>query len=82
MGSSGDQRAFFDGAKFIKTAMQAGGSLDGAGGGRAGPVHTNDISGNGGSFVFGLKCEEPNMAKVLGLLDPLDSIIHKEISDG
>ena len=33
-------------------------------------------------FVFGLKCEEPNMAEVLGLLDPLDSIIGQEISDG
>ena len=62
--------------------MQAGWSLDEAGGRRAGPVHTDDISGNGGSFVFGLKCEEPTMANVLGLLDPLDSIIHKEISDG
>ena len=62
--------------------MQAGGSLDGAGGGRTGPVHTDDISGNGGSFVFCLKCEEPSMAKVLGPLDPLDFIIHKEISDG
>ena len=62
--------------------MQAGGSLDGAGGERAGHVHTDDISGNGGSFVFGLKCEEPNMAKVLGLLEPLeDSIIHKKISE-
>ena len=45
-------------------------------------MRTDDISGNGGSFVFGLKCKEPNMAKVLGLLDPLDSIINKEISDG
>ena len=42
-GSSGEQRAFFDGAQLIKTAMQAGGSLDGAGGERAGPVHTDDI---------------------------------------
>ena len=82
MGSSGEQRAFFDGAQLIKTAMQTGGSLDEAGDGRAGPVHTADISGNGGSFVFGLKCKEPNMAKVLGPLDPLDSILHKKILDG
>ena len=33
-------------------------------------------------FVFGLKCEEPNMAEVSGLLDPLDSIIDQKISDG
>ena len=45
-------------------------------------MRTDDISDNGGSFVFGLKCKEPNMAKVLGLLDPLDSIINKEVSDG
>ena len=62
--------------------MQAGGNLDGAGGGGAGPVDTDDISGNGGYFVYGLKCEEPNMAKVMGPLDQLDSIIHKKLSDG
>ena len=33
-------------------------------------------------FVFSLKCEEPNIAEVLGLLDPLDFIIDQKISDG
>ena len=52
------------------------------GGERAGPVNTDALSGNRGSFVFGLKCEEPNMSQVLGLLAPLKSIIYREISDG
>ena len=62
--------------------MQAGGNLDGAGSGCAGSVYTDDFSSNGGSFLFGLKCEQPNMEEVLGLLGPLDSIIDQEISDG
>ena len=80
--SSGAQRASSGGAQLLKTVMQAGGNLDGAGGGRAGSVYTDYLSSNGGSFVFGLKCEQPNMAEVLGLLDPLDSIIDQYISDG
>ena len=59
--------------------MQTGGSLDGAGGGRAGSVDTDDISGNGESFAFDLKREEPNIAEMLGLLDPLNSVICREI---
>ena len=60
-GSSRAKRAISGGAQLLKTAVQVGGNLDGAGGGRAGSVHTGDYSGNGGSFVFGLKCEQPNM---------------------
>ena len=81
-GLSGEQRASCGGAQLLKTTMQVGGSLDGAGNRRAGSVHTSDLSGNGRSFVFGLKCEEPNIAEVLGLLDPLDSIFDKKISGG
>ena len=79
--SSRAKRASSGGAQLLKTAMQAGGNLDGAGGGCAGYVHTDDCSGNEGCFVFCLKCEQPNM-ELLGLLDPLDSIIDQEISDG
>ena len=61
--------------------MPAGGNLDGAGGGCAGSVYTDDFSSNRGSFLFSLKCEQPNTAEVLGLLGPLDSIIDQEISD-
>ena len=60
-GSSRAKRASSGSAQLLKTAMQVGGNLDGAGGGRAGSVHTDDYSGNGGSFLFGLKCEQPNM---------------------
>ena len=52
------------------------------GGERAGPVDTDALSGKRRSFVFGLKCKEPNMSQVLGLLAPLKSIIYREISDG
>ena len=62
--------------------MQAGGNLDGARSGCAGSVYTDNFSSNGGSFLFGLKCEQLNMEEVLGLLGPLDSIIDQEISDG
>ena len=40
------------------------------------------LPATGGSFDFGSKCEKPNMAQVSGLLDPLNSIIEPEISDG
>ena len=48
-GLSGAQRA-----QLLKTAMQAGGNLDGAWGGRAGPVHTDGLSGQEG-FRFRFK---------------------------
>ena len=70
-GSSGAQRASSGGAQLLKTTMPAGGNLDGAGSGCAGSVYTDDCSSNGRSFLFGLKCEQPNMAEVLGLLGPL-----------
>ena len=38
------QCASFGGAQLLKSAMQAGGNLDGAWGGRAGPVHTDDLT--------------------------------------
>ena len=41
---SGAQCASFGGAQLLKSAMQAGGNLDGAWGGRAGPVHTDDLT--------------------------------------
>ena len=82
VGLSGAQRASFGSGQLLQTTMQTGGNVDGAGGGRAGPVDTNDISGNGGSFVFGLKGEKPNMAEVLDLPDLLDSIIDRQILDG
>ena len=66
----------------MQTTIQTGGSLDGTNGGRAGSVDTDDISGNGGSFGFSLKREEPNITEVLGMLDPLNSIIDREILDG
>ena len=53
-GLSGTQRASSGGALPLKTAMQAGGNLDGAWGRRAGPVHTDDLSGQGG-FRFRFK---------------------------
>ena len=46
------------------------------GGGRAGSVDTDGISGNGRSFAFGLKREELNMKEMLSLLDPLNTIIY------
>ena len=53
-GLSGPQRASSGGAHLLKTAMQAAGNLDGAWGGRAGLVHTDDLSGQGG-FRFRFK---------------------------
>ena len=53
-GLSGTQRASSGGALPLKTAMQAGGNLDGAWSRRAGPVHTDDLSGQGG-FRFRFK---------------------------
>ena len=41
---SGAQCASFGGAQRLKSAMQAGGNLDGAGGGRASPVHTDCLT--------------------------------------
>ena len=81
-GTFGAQRAFSGGAQLLKTAIEPGGNLDGAGGGRAGPVHTGDLFGNGGSLVFGFKGEEPSMKELLGPLNPLDSLIDQEISGG
>ena len=52
------------------------------GGGRAGSVDTHGISGNGRYFAFGLKREELNMKEMLSRLDPLNSIIYREIIDG
>ena len=40
------------------------------------------FSATAGSFDFGSKCKQPNMAQVLGLLDPLNSIIEPKLSDG
>ena len=81
-GTFGAQRAFSGGAQLLETAIEPGGNLDGAGGGRASPVHTGDLFGNGGSFVFGFKGEEPSMEELLGPLNPLDSLIDQEISGG
>ena len=81
-GTFGAQRAFSGGAQLFKTAIEPGGNLDGAGGGRADPVHTGDLFGNGGSFVFGFKGEEPSMKELLGPLNPLDSLIDQNISGG
>ena len=60
-GSSGAQHASSGGTQLLKTAMQAGGNLDGAGGGSAGPVRTDDLSGNGESFVFGARGVGPGV---------------------
>ena len=78
----GAQRDFSGGAQLLKTAIEPGGNLDGAEGGGTGPVHTEDLSGNGGSFVSGSKDEEPSMEELLGLLNPLDSFIIQEVLDG
>ena len=53
-GLSGPQRASSGGAHLLKTAMLTGGNLDGAWGGRAGPVHTDNLSSQGG-FRFRFK---------------------------
>ena len=66
----------------MKTAIEPGGNLDGAEGGGTSPVHTEDLSGNGGSFVSGSKDEKPSIEELLGLLNPLDSFIIQEILDG
>ena len=79
-GTFGAQRAFSGGAQLMKTTIEPGGNLDGPGGGHAGPVHTGDLFGNGGSFVFGFKGEEPSMKELLGPLNPLDSLIDQNIS--
>ena len=81
-GSVDSDDIFGNDAQLLQTTMQTDGSLDGANIGRAGSVDTDDISGNGGSFVFSLKREEPNMTEALGLLDPLNSTIDREILDG
>ena len=62
--------------------MQSGVTLDEGGAGARAPWILMLFPATAGSFDFGSKCEEPNMAQVLGLLDPLNSIIEPEISDG
>ena len=81
-GSVDSDNIFGNDAQLLQTTMQTDGSLDGANGGRAGSVDTDDISGIGGSFGFRWKREEPNITEALGLLDPLKSIIDREILDG
>ena len=81
-GTFGAQRNLSGGAQLLKTAIEPGGNLDGARGGCTGPVHSEDLSGKGGSFVSGSKNEEPSMEELLGLLNPPDSFIIQEILDG
>jgi len=82
-GSYGVRRAPSGDTQMFQVTLQAGESLDGAGGGRADPVDSRDaFTSNGGSFVFGLEGEEPNLWNLFDQLEPLSVIVDREILDG
>ena len=62
--------------------MQSGVTLVEGGAGARAPWILMLFPATAGSFDFGSKCEESNMAQMLGLLDPLNFIIEPKISDG